>query len=77
MRRYECMELSPTKLVSFWLFLFFSHDKYSTNFTIIYKRVDGVLGTRTRGSRMVGADESTELWRQPNINFVVILVIFC
>ena len=23
----------------------------------------GVLGTRTRGSRMVGADESTELWR--------------
>ena len=25
---------------------------------------DGVLGTRTRGGRMVGADESTELWRQ-------------
>ena len=22
-----------------------------------------MLGTRTRGSRMVGADESTELWR--------------
>ena len=25
----------------------------------------GVLGTLTRGGRMVGADESTELWRHP------------
>ena len=24
-----------------------------------------MLGTRTRGGRMVGADESTELWRHP------------
>ena len=24
-----------------------------------------MLGTRTRGSRIVGADESTELWRHP------------
>ena len=30
---------------------------------------DGVLGTRTRGSRMEGADESTELWqRHPKKN---------
>ena len=27
--------------------------------------VDGVHGTRTPGDRMVGADESTELWRYP------------
>ena len=27
--------------------------------------VNGVLGTRTRGGRMVGADEYTELWRHP------------
>ena len=27
------------------------------------KSIDGVLGTQTRGGRMVGADESTELWR--------------
>ena len=27
--------------------------------------VDGVLGIRTRGRRMVGADETTELWRPP------------
>ena len=41
---------------------FFSHDKYSTN-TINEKSKDGVLGTLTRGGRMVGADEST-----PNVN---------
>ena len=39
----------------------FSHDKYSTNLTINDKSVDGMLGTRTRGGRMVGADESTEI----------------
>ena len=49
----------------FCLFSFFSRDKYSTNLTINYKSIDGVLGTQTRGSRMVGADESTELWRRP------------
>ena len=27
------------------------------------KSIDGVLGTRTWGSRLVGTDESTELWR--------------
>ena len=27
--------------------------------------MDGVLGTRTQGSRMEGAGESTELWRHP------------
>ena len=49
---------------SFCLFSFFSHDKYSTN-TINEKSIDGVLGTWTQGGRMVGADESTELWRHP------------
>ena len=47
---------------SFCLFSFFSHDKYSTNLTINYKSVDGVLGTQTQGSRMVGADGFTELF---------------
>ena len=27
--------------------------------------IDGVLGIRTRGRRMVGADETTELWQPP------------
>ena len=32
-----------------------------------------MLGIRTRGRRMVGADETTELWRPPN-NFYIISV---
>ena len=42
----------------FVYFSFFSHDKFDIS-------IDGVLGTRTRGGRMVGANESTELWQQP------------
>ena len=30
--------------------------------TIIDKSEDGMLGTRTRGGRMEGANESNELW---------------
>ena len=52
----------------FCLFSFFSRDKCSTNLTINYKSIDGVLGSRTRGCRMVGKDESTELWRRPKAN---------
>ena len=48
----------------FVYFRSFSHDKYSTN-TINDRSIDGVLGTRTRGSMVVGADKSTELWRYP------------
>ena len=48
---------------SFCLFSSFSQHKYNTNFTI--KSVDGVLGICTQGGRMVGAEESTELWRHP------------
>ena len=44
----------------FGLFLFFSQDKYSTNLTINFKSADGVLGTWTRGSGMVGPYESTD-----------------
>ena len=41
----------------FCLLTFFSHD----NLTINDKSIDGVLGTRTWGGKMEGADESTEL----------------
>ena len=34
----------------------------------IEKSIDGMLGIRTRGCRMEGADETTELWRPPRIN---------
>ena len=29
------------------------------------KSIDGVLGIRTQGRRMVGSDKTTELWRPP------------
>jgi len=29
------------------------------------KNIDGVLGIRTQGRRMVGADKTTELWCPP------------
>ena len=48
----------------FRLFSFFSHDKYSPNNTND-KSVDVMLWTQTRGGRMVGTDESAELWRHP------------
>ena len=54
---------------SFGLFSFFSHDKYSINLTINDKSIDCLVGTRTRGSRMVGADESIELWRHSTCKF--------
>ena len=33
----------------------------------IEKSIDGVLAIRTRGRRMVGTDETTELWRPPMV----------
>ena len=56
---------------SFCLFSFFSYDKYSTNLTINDKSVIGVLGTQTRGGKMVGTDKSTELWRHPSKTLLV------
>ena len=35
------------------------------------KSVDGVLVTRTQCRKMVGTDESTEVWRHPLFTFVV------
>ena len=61
---YDCFLNGPNP-ASFCLFSFFSHDKYSTTLTIDNKSIDGVLGTRTWGSRMIGTDKSTELWWHP------------
>ena len=44
------------------LFVYFRH--FLITISIIEKSIDGVLGI-TRGCRMVGADETTELWRPP------------
>ena len=61
----ETTELWRPPWASFCLFLFFSHDKYSTDLTISDKNVDGVLGIRTQGRRMVVADKTTVLWWPP------------
>ena len=45
--------------------------KYSTNLSINNESIDCLLGTRTRGGRMVGADKSTELHRHPIKGFKV------
>ena len=57
----------------FWpLFVYFR--SFLTTISIQFeKSIDGVLGIRTRGRRMVGADETMELMRPPKIyNFLVL-----
>ena len=51
------------------LFVYFRH--FLITISIIEKSIDGVLGVRTRGRRMVGADETTGLWRPPPINLLL------
>ena len=48
------------------LFVYFRHFLDAISIIQIEKSVDGVLGTRTLGRRMVGAGKTTELWRPPN-----------
>ena len=49
------------------LFVYFRSFLIPTTISIIQieKSVDGVLGIRTRGRRMVDVDDTTELWRHP------------
>ena len=47
------------------LFVYFRHFLDTISIIQIEKSIDGVLGIRTRGRRMIGADETTELWRPP------------
>ena len=61
---WSYLKIGPNP-ASFCLFSFFSNDKYITN-TINEKSVDVLLGTWIWGGRMVGIDESTELWRHPD-----------
>ena len=46
------------------LFVYFCH--FFITISIIEKSIDGMLGIRTLGRRMVGADETTELWHPPH-----------
>ena len=52
---------------SFCLFSYFLHDK---NQILIVLSGDGSLGTQTRGSKIEGAHETTELWGHAVISWV-------
>ena len=66
MHSFSVVLLKKCAKPGLFLFIsFFSHDKYSKKMTMNDKSTDGELGTRTRGGRMVGTDESTELWQHP------------
>ena len=52
-------------------FLFYFCSFLVTISIQIEKSIDGVLGIQTQGSRMVGTDETMELWWPPN--FVVVV----
>ena len=45
------------------LFVYFRHFLDTISIIQIEKSVYGVFGIRTWGRRMIGADETTELWR--------------
>ena len=47
------------------LFVYFRYFFDTISIIQIEKSVDGVLRTRTQGRRMVGTDETMELWRPP------------
>ena len=47
------------------LFVYFRYFFTTISIQQIEESVDGVLGIQTLVRRMVGADESTELWRPP------------
>ena len=55
------------------LFVYFSYFLNTISIIQIEKSVDGVLGIRTRGRRMVGADKTTELWRPPSPHMFVLI----
>ena len=58
-------------LVSFFkwanpgFFVYFHYFLDTITIIQIEKSIDGVLGIQTRGRRMVGADETMELWWPP------------
>ena len=47
------------------LFVYFRYFLDTISIIQIEKSIDGVLEIRTQGRRMVGPDETTELWRPP------------
>ena len=55
------------------LFVYFRPFRITISITQIEKGIDGVLGIRTNGRRMLGVDETIELWRPPQ-KFLILLI---
>ena len=75
---FERPRINTIKLFFKWvkpgpLFVYFHSFHMTNSNTINEKSIDGVLGTRTQGGMMVGADKSTELWRHPNKNIFAVI----
>ena len=51
------------------LFVYFCPFLITIAIMQIEKSIDGVHETQTWGHRMVGADETTDLWRPPTIAY--------
>ena len=59
------------------LFVYFRPFLITISIIRIEKSIDVVLGIQTRGRMMIGADNTTELWRPPSIlKFVLISPFF-
>ena len=54
------------------LFVYFHYFLITISIIQIEKSIDGVLGIRTRGHRMVGADKTMELWRPPKFEIITL-----
>ena len=66
-----CLKIGPIP-ASFCLF---SSFPITISIIQVDKCADGVLGIRTRGRRMAGTDETTELWQPPKQHWYVCLVL--
>ena len=58
------------------LFVYFCYFHDTISIIQFEKSIDGVLGIRTRGRRMVGPDKTTELWRPPIIKLPLLCMFF-
>ena len=68
-----CFKNGPNPASFLFIFVPFhnTRTKIVQIFTINELSIDEVLGSRTRGSMMEGADESTELWRHQTYSQMV------
>ena len=60
------LNIGSTRPLFVFIFVLFSIQRQIYSAIFDYKSIDGVPGIRTLDRRIVGADESTELWQIPH-----------